>query len=142
MDQEVHRLNRYAEELLADRRPSRDVLPDEHPLHARQAAALLSGIRPGAGIPARRFLTRLEAQIAQWIREGTPRPLSRTSISPRPVSLSGLGGVASRLRNTPGVRRLPPLPRSPGRCGCSPAADRGRRRYRMRDVLFKGSPRL
>jgi hypothetical protein len=75
MDQEVHRLNRYAEELLADRRPTRKVLFNEHAFHARQAAALLSGIRPGAGIPSRRFLTRLEAQIAHWIQDGTQRPM-------------------------------------------------------------------
>ncbi len=142
MDQEVHRLNRYTEELLADRRPTREVLPNEHAFHARQAAALLSGIRPGAGIPSRRFLTRLEGQIVRWIREGTQGPISRTRIRPRPVILSALGGVANGLLNAPGVHRLPPLPRSLGRCRWLTVADLGRRRYRVRDVLFKDWPRL
>ena len=30
MDQEVDRLNRYTEELLADRRPTRRAFPNEH----------------------------------------------------------------------------------------------------------------
>jgi hypothetical protein len=131
MDQEVHRLNRYTEELLADRRPTREVLPNGRAFHARQAAALLSGIRPGADIPSRRFLTRVEGQIARWIREGTQRP----------VIVSALGGVASGLLHTPGVRRLQPLPRSLGRCRWLTVADLGRRRYRARAVWFKDWPR-
>jgi len=73
LDQDVYRLNRYTEELVADRRPSREMLLDERAFHARQAAALLSGVRPGAGIPSRRFLTRLETQIAHWIRNRSQR---------------------------------------------------------------------
>ena len=105
MDQEVRRLTRYAKELLSDRRPTREMLHSEHGLHARQAAALLSGIRPAAGIPSRRFLTRLERQIAQWIREGTGRPISPTRISPDSAILSALGGVASRLLHGPRLLR-------------------------------------
>lgn len=98
MDQEGDRLNRYAEKLLADRRPSR-ACPNEHGLHARQAAALLSGMRPGAGIPSRRFLTGLERQIAQWIREGTGRPSIPARIGPDSAIVSAFGGVASGLLN-------------------------------------------
>ncbi len=67
MDEEVHRLNLYTEDLRADRRPAKELLSDEQALHARQAAALLSGITLGAGIPSRQFRTHLEGQIAQWI---------------------------------------------------------------------------
>jgi hypothetical protein len=123
MDQEVDRLNRYADELLADRRPTRAAFPKEHGLHARQAAALLSGIRPEAGIPSRRFLTRLEGRIAQWIREEIERPISRTRVRPRPVMLSALGGVASRLLNVPRLLwRARPFrsTHSEGRAGLGP----------------------
>jgi len=107
MDPEVRRLDWYANSLLSDRRPSREMLYSEHGLHARQAAALMSGIRPGAGIPSRRFLTRLERQIALWIREGTGRPISPTRIGPRPAILSALSGGVSRLLNRT-ERALPP----------------------------------
>lgn len=108
MDKEVHRLNRYTEDLLADRRPTRKLPANEHAFHARQAAALLSGIRPGAGIPSRRFLRRLEGQIARWIREGTQRPIGRTRISPRQVILCALGGASKRI--TQRARRPPASP--------------------------------
>lgn len=97
MHQEIDRLNRYTKELLSDRRPPREMLHNKHGLHARQAAALLSGIRPGAGIPSRRFLTRLERQIALWIREGTGRPIIPATIGPHSAIVSALGDVASRL---------------------------------------------
>jgi hypothetical protein len=101
MDREIDRLNRYAKELLSDRRPTREMLHNKHGLHARQAAALLSGIRPGADIPSRRFLTRLERQIALWIREGTGRPIRPTTVGPNSAIVSALSGVASRLLEGP-----------------------------------------
>src|SRR5438876_12203680 len=105
MDPEVRRLDWYANSLLSDRRPSREMLYSEHGLHARQAAALMSGIRPGAGIPSRRLLTRLARAIALWIWAGTRRPISPTRIGPRPALLSGLSGGVSPVLNRAG----PPL---------------------------------
>lgn len=69
MDEEVDRLNRYVADLMADRRPAREPLPNERALRARQAAAVLSGARPVTGIPAGRFLTGLEGRIARLIRD-------------------------------------------------------------------------
>ncbi len=65
MDEEVDQLDRYIEDLLADRRPSVAFLPNRKALRARKAAALLSAARPGAGIPSHDYLTRLARQIAR-----------------------------------------------------------------------------
>lgn len=69
MDDEVDRLNRYAEDLMADRRPALEPLPTEQALRARQAAALFSAARPGADVPSRQFLSRFEGRIVRWIWE-------------------------------------------------------------------------
>jgi len=68
MDEEVDQLDRYIEDLLADRRPPVAFLPNRKALRALKAAALLSAARPGAGIPSQEYLTRLARQIARGMR--------------------------------------------------------------------------
>ncbi len=64
MVEEVDGLNRYVEDLLAERRPPVVRLPNRKALRRRQAAARLTAARPGTGIPSPEYLTRLAAQIA------------------------------------------------------------------------------
>jgi hypothetical protein len=64
MVEEVDGLNRYVEDLLADRRPPVALLPNRKALRTRQAAARLTAARPGTGIPSPEYLTRLAGQIA------------------------------------------------------------------------------
>jgi hypothetical protein len=68
VDEEVDRLNRLVEDLLADRRPNEPFFAEPKAFRARQVAALLSAARPGAGIPSRKFLTRLAAKIERGLR--------------------------------------------------------------------------
>ena len=65
MDENIDQLNRYVEDLLADRRPPVALLPNRKALRTRQAAARLSAARRGTGIPSREYLTRLAGQIAR-----------------------------------------------------------------------------
>jgi hypothetical protein len=65
MVEEVDGLNRYVEDLLADRRPPVLRLPNRKALRPRQAATRLTAARPGTGIPSPEYLTRLAGQIAQ-----------------------------------------------------------------------------
>lgn len=75
MVEEVDGLNRYVEDLLADRRPPVALLPNRKALRTRQAAARLSAARPGTGIPSHEYLTRLAGQIAR----GMPGPPNASS---------------------------------------------------------------
>ncbi len=67
MVDEVDRMNRYVEDLLADRRPPVALVPNRTAFRARQAAALLSAARPGSGIPSDEYLTRLAGQILRGV---------------------------------------------------------------------------
>ncbi len=68
MDEEVDRLNRYVEDLLADRRPPVALLPNRKALRTRQVAARLSAARAGTGIPSHEYLTRIAGQILRVVR--------------------------------------------------------------------------
>jgi len=68
MDDDIDQLNRYLEDLLADRRPPVALVPNRKALRARQAAAMLSAARPDAGIPSPEYLTRLTGRIARQAR--------------------------------------------------------------------------
>jgi hypothetical protein len=65
MDEDIDQLNRYIEDLLADRRPPVALVPNRAALRARQAAALLSAARPGTGIPTHEYVARLMGRIAR-----------------------------------------------------------------------------
>jgi hypothetical protein len=67
MVEEVDCLNRYVEDLLAERRPPVARLPNRKALGRRQAAARLTAARPGTGIPSPEYLTRLAGQIAHGL---------------------------------------------------------------------------
>jgi hypothetical protein len=66
MVEEVDRLNRYVEDLVAGRRPPVALLANRKALRSRQAAARLSAAA-GTGSPSRHYLTRLAGQMARGL---------------------------------------------------------------------------
>lgn len=75
MDDDVERVSRYVEDLMADRRPATEPVSNEQALRAMQAAAVLAGTKWRPAIPSQEFLTRLEIQIVGRIRKGpTQKP--------------------------------------------------------------------
>jgi len=99
-------LDQYVEDLLQDRKPERTPLPDEDALRARQTAAMLRAAKPGAGLPSKEFLERIQASIPQWVGEQSARPQPVARPSRRSLLLTGAAGLAAGIAATIGVDRL------------------------------------
>jgi nitrite reductase/ring-hydroxylating ferredoxin subunit len=96
VNDDPEQLDRHVEDLLQDRRPERTPLPDEDALRARQAAAMLKGARPGAGLPTRQFLERMQQSIQQWVGEQSVEPsASPARPSRRSLLITGAAGLAA-----------------------------------------------
>ena len=74
MNDDPEQLDQHVEDLLQDRRPERTPLPDEDALRARQTAAMLRAAKPGAGLPSKEFLERMQGSIGEWVQQQTARP--------------------------------------------------------------------
>jgi cytochrome b6-f complex iron-sulfur subunit len=108
-------LDRYVEDLLQDRKPERTPLPDEAALRARQTAAMLRAAKPGAGLPSKDFLERMQASISGWVDEQSARPQPSARPSRRALLLTGgaglAAGIAAGVAAAVGIDRLPkPVP--------------------------------
>ena len=106
MNDDPEKLDQYVEDLLQDRKPERTPLPDEDALRARQTAAMLRAAKPGAGLPSKEFLERMQASIPEWVSEQSPRPQVVSRPSRRSLLLSGAAGLAAGIAATIGVDRL------------------------------------
>ena len=97
MNDDPEELDKHIEDLLADRRPERTPLADDTALRARQTAAMLRAAKPGAGLPSKEFLERMQASIHGWVGEQSARPQPAPRPSRRSLLLTGAAGIAAGL---------------------------------------------
>ena len=106
MNDDPEQLDRHVEDLLHDRKPERSPLPDEDALRARQTAAMLRAAKPGAGLPSKEFLERMQGSIRAAVEEQSARPKPRARPSRRSLLLTGAAGIAAGLAAAVGLDRL------------------------------------
>jgi nitrite reductase/ring-hydroxylating ferredoxin subunit len=107
MNDDPEQLDRHVEDLLQDRKPERTPLPDEDALRARQTAAMLRAAKPGAGLPSKEFLERMQGSIGEWVSQQSARPQPASRPSRRSLLLAGAAGVAAGIAAILGIERLP-----------------------------------
>ncbi|MDQ6712743.1 MAG: Rieske (2Fe-2S) protein [Candidatus Dormibacteraeota bacterium] len=115
MNDDPEQLDRHVEDLLQDQRPERTPLPDEAALRARQTAAMLRAAKPGAGLPSKDFLERMQGSIHEWVGERSAQPQPPARPSRRSLLLTGAAGIAAGVAAAVGIDRLSKSP------GTSPA---------------------
>ena len=117
MNDDPEQLDKYVEDLLQDRKPERTPLPDEDALRARQTAAMLRAAKPGAGLPSKAFLERMQGSIREWVDEQSARPQPTARPSRRALLLTGgagvAAGIAAGVAAAIGIDRLPKTPVPP-----------------------------
>jgi len=114
VNDDPEQLDRHVEDLLHDRKPERTPLSDEDALRARQTAAMLRAAKPGAGLPSKEFLERMQGSIHGWVGEQSARPQPTTRPSRRSLLLTGVAGIAAGVAAAVGIDRLVPKPAAPG----------------------------
>lgn len=114
MNDDPEQLDQHVEDLLQDRRPERTPLPDEDALRARQTAAMLRAAKPGAGLPSKEFLERMQGTIGQLVHQQSARPQPNVRPSRRALLLTGAAGIAAGVAAAVGIDRLTPKPPVPG----------------------------
>ena len=97
MNDDPEQLDRHVEDLLGDRRPERTPLGDETALRARQTAAMLRAAKPGAGLPSKEFLERMQSSIHEWVDAQSARPQPAARPSRRLLLLTGAAGIAAGI---------------------------------------------
>jgi cytochrome b6-f complex iron-sulfur subunit len=112
MNDDPEQLDKHVEDLLQDRRPERTPLADEDALRARQTAAMLRAAKPGAGLPSKEFLERMQGSIGDLMSQQSARPQPAARPSRRSVLLSGAGGIAAGIVAVLGLERLTTKPTS------------------------------
>jgi len=113
MNDDPEQLDQHVEDLLQDRRPERTPLPDEDALRARQTAAMLRAAKPGAGLPSKEFLERMQGSIGEWVQEQSARPQPKVRPSRRALLLTGAAGIAAGVAAAVGIDRLTKSPALP-----------------------------
>jgi nitrite reductase/ring-hydroxylating ferredoxin subunit len=106
MNDDPEQLDRHVEDLLQDRRPERTPLGDEAALRARQTAAMLRAAKPGAGLPSKEFLERMQGSIRESVGERSARPRPAARPSRRSLLLTGAAGIAAGVAAAIGFDRL------------------------------------
>jgi cytochrome b6-f complex iron-sulfur subunit len=106
MNDDPEQLDRHVEDLLQDRRPERTPLPDEDALRARQTAAMLRAAKPGAGLPSKEFLERMQGSIRELVNERAAQPQSEARPSRRSLLLTGAGGIAAGIAAVLGIQQV------------------------------------
>ena len=117
MNDDPEQLDRHVEDLLQDRKPERTPLPDEDALRSRQTAAMLRAARPGAGLPSKEFLERMQRSIHERVGQSPPPspPVGRPSR--RALLLTGTAGIAAGMATGLGIDRLLKHPAPTNRMG-------------------------
>ena len=106
MNDDPEQLDQHVEDLLQDRRPERTPLADEAALRARQTAAMLRAAKPGAGLPSKEFLERMQGSINDWVGERSAKPQPAARPSRRSLLLTGAAGIAAGVAAAVGFDRL------------------------------------
>jgi cytochrome b6-f complex iron-sulfur subunit len=106
MNDDPEQLDRHVEDLLQDRRPERTPLPDEDALRARQTAAMLRAAKPGAGLPSKEFLERMQGSIRDWVGERSAQPQPAPRPSRRSLLLTAAGGIAAGIGAVLGIQQV------------------------------------
>ena len=106
MNDDPEQLDRHVEDLMQDRRPERTPLPDEDALRARQTAAMLRAAKPGAGLPSKEFLERMQGSIHDWVGERSAQPQPASRPSRRSLLLTGAGGIAAGIAAMLGIQQV------------------------------------
>ena len=106
MNDDPEQLDRHVEDLLQDRRPERTPLADEAALRARQTAAMLRAAKPGAGLPSKEFLERMQGSISEWVGERSARPQPAARPSRRSLLLTGAAGIAAGVAAVIGIEQV------------------------------------
>jgi cytochrome b6-f complex iron-sulfur subunit len=106
VNDDPEQLDQHVEDLLQDRRPERTPLPDEDALRARQTAAMLRAAKPGAGLPSKDFLERMQGSIGEWVQEQSAKPQPSARPSRRSLLLTGAAGIAAGVAAVLGIDRL------------------------------------
>jgi cytochrome b6-f complex iron-sulfur subunit len=106
VNDDPEQLDKYVEDLLQDRKPERTPLPDEDAMRARQTAAMLRAAKPGAGLPSKEFLERMQADIPKWVEERSPQLQPKARLSRRTMLLTGAAGLAAGVAATLGIDKL------------------------------------
>ena len=106
MNDDPEQLDKHVEDLLQDRKPERTPLADADAMRARQIAAMLHAAKPGAGLPSREFLERMQAEIPKWVEERSPLLLPKSRLSRRDMLLTGAVGLAAGVAVTLGIGKL------------------------------------
>jgi len=110
VNDDPEQLDQHVEDLLQDHRPERTPLPDEAALRARQTAAMLHAAKPGAGLPSKEFLERMQGSIQEWVGERSARPQPAPRPSRRSLLLTGAAGIAAGVAAAVGIDRLTTSP--------------------------------
>ena len=106
MNDDPEQLDKHVEDLLQDRRPERTPLADEDALRARQTAAMLRAAKPGAGLPSREFLERMQGSIHEWVGQRSTQPQPGERPSRRSLLLTGAGGIAAGIAAVLGIQQV------------------------------------
>ncbi|HXN02261.1 MAG TPA: Rieske (2Fe-2S) protein [Candidatus Dormibacteraeota bacterium] len=106
MNDDPEQLDKHVEDLLQDRRPERTPLPDEDALRARQTAAMLRAAKPGAGLPSKEFLERMQGSIHDWVGERSAQPDPASRPSRRSLLLTGAAGIAAGIAAVLGIQQV------------------------------------
>lgn len=114
MNDDPEQLDQHVEDLLQDRRPERTPLADEDALRARQTAAMLRAAKPGAGLPSKEFLERMQASIREHVQEQSSKPQPAPRPSRRSLLLTGAAGLAAGIAATVGIDKLTQKQNLPG----------------------------
>jgi len=115
VNDDPEQLDKHVEDLLQDRKPERTPLPDADALRARQIAAMLHAAKPGAGLPSREFLERMQAEIPKWVEARSPFLYPKARLSRRDMLLTGAAGIAAGVAVTLGVSKLAQRPETAAR---------------------------
>ena len=106
MNDDPEQLDKHVEDLLQDRRPERTPLGDEDALRARQTAAMLRAAKPGAGLPSKEFLERMQGSIQGWVGERSAQPQPASRPSRRSLLLTAAGGIAAGIAAVLGIQQV------------------------------------
>jgi nitrite reductase/ring-hydroxylating ferredoxin subunit len=117
VNDDPEQLDKHVEDLLQDRRPERTPLGDEDALRARQTAAMLRAAKPGAGLPSKEFLERMQGSIHGWVRERSAQPQPASRPSRRSLLLTAAAGIAAGVAAVLGIEQVgktaPPTAKGP-----------------------------
>jgi cytochrome b6-f complex iron-sulfur subunit len=106
VNDDPEQLDQHVEDLLQDRRPERTPLADEDALRARQTAAMLRAAKPGAGLPSKEFLERMQGSIHEWVGERSAQPQPAARPSRRSLLLTGAAGIAAGVAAVLGIQQV------------------------------------